>query len=115
MRLCTRSSRCIPPSVDPYFQSRRFGAQRFSYVSLSSLQGSCRGSQRCASTRPFARASVQARVQRPSRSEEHTSELQSQSNLVCRLLLEKKKKQIHQYNGLWQTKEQKIPSHSLEA
>src|SRR2546430_13684563 len=30
----------------------------------------------------------------PSRSEEHTSELQSQSNLVCRLLLEKKK-QIH--------------------
>src|SRR2546430_8828836 len=28
------------------------------------------------------------------RSEEHTSELQSQSNLVCRLLLEKKKKNI---------------------
>src|SRR2546430_503299 len=32
-----------------------------------------------------------AEVQLP-RSEEHTSELQSQSNLVCRLLLEKKKK-----------------------
>src|SRR2546427_8886996 len=30
-----------------------------------------------------------------SRSEEHTSELQSQSNLVCRLLLEKKKKKIN--------------------
>src|SRR5688572_31818241 len=29
-----------------------------------------------------------------SRSEEHTSELQSQSNLVCRLLLEKKKNKI---------------------
>src|SRR6516165_7269199 len=29
-----------------------------------------------------------------SRSEEHTSELQSQSNLVCRLLLEKKKKKL---------------------
>src|SRR2546430_13604989 len=28
------------------------------------------------------------------RSEEHTSELQSQSNLVCRLLLEKKKRRI---------------------
>src|SRR2546427_8354980 len=28
------------------------------------------------------------------RSEEHTSELQSQSNLVCRLLLEKKKNQL---------------------
>src|SRR2546430_10096416 len=36
------------------------------------------------------------------RSEEHTSELQSQSNLVCRLLLEKKKKlttgREHQYD-----------------
>src|SRR2546430_5979647 len=31
------------------------------------------------------------------RSEEHTSELQSQSNLVCRLLLEKKKKIILHY------------------
>src|SRR2546427_4582678 len=34
------------------------------------------------------------------RSEEHTSELQSQSNLVCRLLLEKKKKKrkkAHKY------------------
>src|SRR2546430_11617475 len=30
-------------------------------------------------------------MQRDRRSEEHTSELQSQSNLVCRLLLEKKK------------------------
>src|SRR2546427_4553880 len=30
--------------------------------------------------------------EKESRSEEHTSELQSQSNLVCRLLLEKKKK-----------------------
>src|SRR2546427_9530494 len=44
-------------------------------------------------------AEVVARVQKPleqhavgyQRSEEHTSELQSQSNLVCRLLLEKKK------------------------
>src|SRR2546430_11555480 len=33
-----------------------------------------------------------ARWKTSSRSEEHTSELQSQSNLVCRLLLEKKKK-----------------------
>src|SRR5688500_19599135 len=31
-----------------------------------------------------------------SRSEEHTSELQSPCNLVCRLLLEKKKKTYHQ-------------------
>src|SRR5256886_14278937 len=33
------------------------------------------------------------------RSEEHTSELQSQSNLVCRLLLEKKKKKIKSGQG----------------
>src|SRR2546427_8003706 len=45
-------------------------------------------------------ASIHRRTCRPasrngSRSEEHTSELQSQSNLVCRLLLEKKKKKIY--------------------
>src|SRR2546430_17251572 len=38
-----------------------------------------------------ARAPHGARGRRAARSEEHTSELQSQSNLVCRLLLEKKK------------------------
>src|SRR2546428_6212102 len=33
-------------------------------------------------------------LRRGARSEEHTSELQSRSDLVCRLLLEKKKKQL---------------------
>src|SRR2546430_8916677 len=47
------------------------------------------------------------------RSEEHTSELQSQSNLVCRLLLEKKKKiqtipistedKVHKFNVIEST------------
>src|SRR5579859_6253314 len=41
---------------------------------------------------------------RTARSEEHTSELQSQSNLVCRLLLEKKKKHI----------KKGIPAHLIE-
>src|SRR2546427_6479410 len=41
--------------------------------------------------RGVASAGDQPRIVRR-RSEEHTSELQSQSNLVCRLLLEKKKK-----------------------
>src|SRR5205085_11923838 len=40
----------------------------------------------------FGLASRTERDGRAARSEEHTSELQSQSNLVCRLLLEKKKK-----------------------
>src|SRR5205085_12601184 len=39
------------------------------------------------------------------RSEEHTSELQSQSNLVCRLLLEKKKKKNKSKNILNKKKE----------
>src|SRR2546430_9193494 len=38
-----------------------------------------------------APGAIDARIEAPARSEEHTSELQSQSNLVCRLLLEKKK------------------------
>src|SRR2546430_7552753 len=40
----------------------------------------------------FAQALAAMALYRDNRSEEHTSELQSQSNLVCRLLLEKKKK-----------------------
>src|SRR5438132_3397905 len=38
-----------------------------------------------------------------SRSEEHTSELQSHSDLVCRLLLEKKKKNTHTLSDHTQT------------
>src|SRR2546427_2172769 len=40
---------------------------------------------------PVLQAGTRWAVLRADRSEEHTSELQSQSNLVCRLLLEKKK------------------------
>src|SRR6478736_7296894 len=46
---------------------------------------------RAAPVGPHSPAQHRRRLAR-SRSEEHTSELQSQSNLVCRLLLEKKKK-----------------------
>src|SRR2546427_6035545 len=42
--------------------------------------------------RPVGRISDSPARSASARSEEHTSELQSQSNLVCRLLLEKKKK-----------------------
>src|SRR5712664_4316692 len=44
------------------------------------------------------------------RSEEHTSELQSRSDLVCRLLLEKKKKK--NYNQYTQTKNKKTSKYS---
>src|SRR5204863_9202644 len=57
-------------------------------------QDRCPGAQAQAER---ARDSRRAEVQNPSepglRSEEHTSELQSRRDLVCRLLLEKKKKQ----------------------
>src|SRR5688572_31434751 len=53
----------------------------------------------CVDRRPIGQLAERARCRRRDRtpavldvrSEEHTSELQSQSNLVCRLLLEKKK------------------------
>src|SRR2546430_12578887 len=56
---------------------RRYGARRGGVFELPDA-----GGQRRALRRP---------VLADPRSEEHTSELQSQSNLVCRLLLEKKK------------------------
>src|SRR2546430_12913680 len=48
---------------------------------------------------PPSSASAQTSVAGvPGRSEEHTSELQSQSNLVCRLLLEKKKETPNEHS-----------------
>src|SRR2546427_7736426 len=44
------------------------------------------------------------------RSEEHTSELQSQSNLVCRLLLEKKKSYTPPRGGKLRTRERVRPT-----
>src|SRR2546430_6151585 len=59
----------------------------FPYTTLfrSPAPGPCRQSPSTWWLVPFRRCGAP-------RSEEHTSELQSQSNLVCRLLLEKKKK-----------------------
>src|SRR2546430_12599084 len=83
-----------------FFSSRRrhtrFDCDWSSDVCSSDLSKR-RGSDGCApaaaccptpSTNPLATPDSGAR------SEEHTSELQSQSNLVCRLLLEKKKTDI---------------------
>src|SRR2546430_6709022 len=54
---------------------------------ISGNEGACQ--RRGMGPRKFARHALEVRGLH--RSEEHTSELQSQSNLVCRLLLEKKK------------------------
>src|SRR5258706_10808841 len=74
----------------------------FPYTTLFRSRGRGQGPGRLARrvgahSRPRGRpARDEARLAR--RSEEHTSELQSLTNLVCRLLLEKKKKiQEHRY------------------
>src|SRR2546430_8114216 len=57
---------------------------------LSGLQHARHRGQRLPSREPCDQVQVVTALGQQ-RSEEHTSELQSQSNLVCRLLLEKKK------------------------
>src|SRR2546427_6589198 len=71
----------------------------FPYTTLFRSLLQAPGRQDSVQGRPARRLSADAPVPAPQptgveqvRSEEHTSELQSQSNLVCRLLLEKKKK-----------------------
>src|SRR2546430_3538206 len=62
----------------------------FPYTTLFRSPGSAPPTTARTDGSPAIRPSSNAAAQ-PIRSEEHTSELQSQSNLVCRLLLEKKK------------------------
>src|SRR6266481_7038238 len=68
----------------------------FPYTTLfRSIRTPCRRSLtlcNCRASLPRTALSSIPRVISRSRSEEHTSELQSQFHLVCRLLLEKKKK-----------------------
>src|SRR2546430_10032995 len=67
----------------------------FPYTTLFRSSAGCpppiRGPSQPAADGRFRNASRRRRTRNWRRSEEHTSELQSQSNLVCRLLLEKKK------------------------
>src|SRR5256885_7550097 len=57
------------------------------------LPKTARSADGSSATRSSASAARRPAIQRDARSEEHTSELQSPCNLVCRLLLEKKKAQ----------------------
>src|SRR3989475_5563499 len=61
-------------------------------------RANCIPSSKRRTTGKSARTAHVRLVQPRARSEEHTSELQSQSNLVCRLLLEKKKKKKQRTN-----------------
>src|SRR3712207_8081254 len=72
----------------PIFGDRRSGSQGgFAPVALADPHGQD-GEERLG---------LGARVVGGPGSEEHTSELQSRQYLVCRLLLEKKKKDLHDY------------------
>src|SRR5438270_8462694 len=69
-------------------RSKHCTASRLAGISMSATRcGDC-----CSRLRTRMERSSRWSTSPPDRSEEHTSELQSQSNLVCRLLLEKKKK-----------------------
>src|SRR2546430_9612888 len=68
----------------------RSGVNRIGQPAASTrVPGAVPGQRSFASSTPSPSESLKR--WHPTRSEEHTSELQSQSNLVCRLLLEKKK------------------------
>src|SRR5688572_31786429 len=69
------------------------GASVFdSRCASAGIEGRARATARMAS---MATAAAQRELRPVDRSEEHTSELQSQSNLVCRLLLEKKNNNLN--------------------
>src|SRR2546430_11911583 len=69
----------------------------FPYTTLfrSSQIGTCAHRGECLLDPRRAEPARRVEVGVDDRSEEHTSELQSQSNLVCRLLLEKKENMVH--------------------
>src|SRR5207302_10699780 len=76
---------CLKPEAP-----RKFSRLRISASSISSL-GKRRKSSPSTRSFPIPRRSNTRISPSLVRSEEHTSELQSRENLVCRLLLEKKK------------------------
>src|SRR2546427_3020805 len=79
-------------SPQPASQRRCDGHRRrfFDELLVTALDTALALTQRDDAARPVGE-DLDLDVSRALRSEEHTSELQSQSNLVCRLLLEKKK------------------------
>src|SRR2546422_6162763 len=88
----------------------------FPYTTLfRSLQRATRGrkpgSDRLRRWHHTAKCHRQLRRYLPHRSEEHTSELQSRLHLVCRLLLEKKKKKQNKVCGVTNEAYTRLRSH----
>src|SRR2546427_8203002 len=110
MTHCTSSKQTTPTLFFFFLMIRRPPRSTlFPYTTLFRSQGGASG--RCVAARAVGRfrsderrrtraaLDPAARQVGAGRSEEHTSELQSQSNLVCRLLLEKKKKKTQKRNN----------------
>src|SRR2546427_3871270 len=102
----TRLPRALPAPFEPleHTGSRSSDSSRPLLAGIAWRPRDCRAS---AGSSPRGSRTARSENRAPwpfarrRRSEEHTSELQSQSNLVCRLLLEKKKKkntEYHQYS-----------------
>src|SRR5438034_1595044 len=86
----------------------------FPYTTLFRSPAFPREIARARSTRHYRRqrrlsAAPRARGTSSRRSEEHTSELQSHSEIVCRLLLEKKQTSIHRQMRQWSTGSGYVP------
>src|SRR5690606_40758783 len=96
---CYASSVCFHPSHSFSFSFFFFNDTATPEIYTLSLHDALPIWSRTSACRSWSRVTCGARYgprppsgRRASRSEEHTSELQSRENLVCRLLLEKKKK-----------------------
>src|SRR2546430_7521783 len=83
--------RSVEADADP-LGGERVGRNLVAQPALEQHQLSRARPQRHPRPLPAPRRAAARRRGHEARSEEHTSELQSQSNLVCRLLLEKQKK-----------------------
>src|SRR5260370_22424352 len=103
------SSYCSCPPINLFTSAKVLPSISVGDARRSALHSSCNrsvpnssSSRSNASVRPSVKKSIESPGLKStvtvSRSEEHTSELQSHLNLVCRLLLEKKKQIQTRYN-----------------
>src|SRR2546422_3772344 len=84
-----RSGARIPNPTTPTSSS---SPQKLTHTRLTEPSDTMKRTSTSSSTRRALLSNAESRASDCSRSEEHTSELQSRLHLVCRLLLEKKKK-----------------------
>src|SRR2546430_4629297 len=80
----------IPPDIDIEDSSSNRSSKDNTSTSSKPASQSTRSASQTSSSSQISNVSSPNKSSKYGRSEEHTSELQSQSNLVCRLLLEKK-------------------------